>query len=116
MESRLRLLLVTSGLPRPQAQMEIRDQSDSFVARVDLCYPEAGLCIEYDGAQHRVLLAEDNRRQNKLIASGYQVLRFTAADVLQNPERVVALVRGELNGHRRRSFVGKSPVRVAAAG
>lgn len=92
METRLRLLLVLSGLPRPQVQVSL----PGVFARADLYYPDARLVIEYDGATHRTSLAADNRRQNRLIEAGYRVLRFTASDVLGNPAAVVELVRRAL--------------------
>jgi very-short-patch-repair endonuclease len=66
MESRLRLTLVMAGLPRPQAQVTLRD-GRHFLGRPDLYYPEARLCIEYDGDIHRDQLTSDNRRQNRLV-------------------------------------------------
>jgi len=93
METRLRLLLVLAGLPRPQVQVVLRDESGSFLGRPDLYYPEHRLAIEYDGATHRESLASDNRRQNRLLDAGYRVLRFTASDVLGSPASVIGLVR-----------------------
>jgi len=92
METRLRLLLVLAGLPRPRAQVSLRDDFGLFLARPDLYYPDARLAIEYDGATHRASLAADNRRQNRMFDAGYRLLRFTAADVLSAPDSVVALV------------------------
>ena len=51
------------------------------------------LGIEFDGAVHGEWLAEDNRRQNRLLDAGVRLLRFAAADVLGNPISVVAQVR-----------------------
>ena len=96
MESRLRVLLVLAGLPRPQVQVPLRDQSGLFVGRPDLYYPCQRLAIEYDGATHRESLAADNRRQNRLVNAGYRLLRFTAADVLSAPHAIVSLVRQAL--------------------
>ncbi|HEY3084924.1 MAG TPA: DUF559 domain-containing protein [Candidatus Dormibacteraeota bacterium] len=96
METRLRLLLVFAGLPRPKVQVALYDESGSFVARPDLYYPGKRLAIEYDGATHRQSLAGDNRRQNRLIDAGFSVLRFTAADLLKTPIALVALVRRAL--------------------
>ena len=95
MESRLRMLLVLGGLPRPQAQVTIGD-GDEIIGRIDLYYPNERLGIEYDGAVHQGSLAEDVRRQNALLRFGVRLLRFTARDVLGNPESVVSLVRGML--------------------
>lgn len=96
MESRLRMLLVLSRLPRPKAQVEIYDSSGRFAGRVDLYYPEHGLAIEYDGAIHRDSLVQDSRRQNTLIGAGVTLLRFTGADVLGKPDAVVNQVRSFL--------------------
>lgn len=96
METRLRVLLVLAGLPCPVVQAHLVDSDGVFVARVDLCYPTHRLCIEYDGGGHRENLVLDDRRQNRLVEEGYQILRFTASDVYTTPARVVALVREAL--------------------
>ena len=117
METRLRMVLVLGGLPRPKAQVAIHDRDGRFAGRVDLFYEDARLAIEYDGVAHRESLVEDNRRQNALLRAGVTLLRFTAADVLGRPEAVVREVREVLNatsagrrftdGARRRTSAGK---------
>ena len=97
MESRLRMLLVRAGLPRPEAQVTLRDRQGGFVARVDLYYPGARLAVEYDGGQHRDQLTEDNRRQNRLHEIGVTVLRYTAPDLKERPNQVVDQVRTALS-------------------
>lgn len=96
METRLRVLLVTEGLPRPVVQSSLYSDTGGFIARPDLLYPEARLALEYDGATHRTSLVTDNRRQNGLIEAGYRVLRFTAGDINHRPASVVAVVRRAL--------------------
>jgi hypothetical protein len=96
METRLRVGLVLAGLPRPEVQVELRDRSREFIARVDLYYPSHRLAIEYDGSNHRDRLVEDNRRQNAILRAGYTLLRFTAPDVLRTPDATVAQVRAAL--------------------
>jgi hypothetical protein len=96
METRLRWLLIQAGLPRPQVQAELSDASARLLGRVDLYYPEARLAVEYDGGYHRERMVEDNRRQNLLISSGYRVLRFTAADIHNRTDVVIAQVRAAL--------------------
>lgn len=98
METRLRLLIVLAGLPAPIPQVELFDELGEFIARVDLYYPSHRLCIEFDGGQHRDQLTDDNRRQNRIVSAGYEVLRFTSADVLGAPLRVVATIRAALAG------------------
>ena len=95
MESRLRMLLVLAGLPRPKAQVPIYDRWGRFIGRPDLYYEECKLGIEYDGGVHRHSLAEDNRRQNNLLKAGVRLLRFTAP-ALRNPDSVAAHVRAAL--------------------
>jgi len=95
METRLRLLLVLGGLPRPRAQVPLHDERGRFLGRPDLSYPERRLGIEYDGSTHRGSLADDDRRQNRLLDSGYHLLRFTVQDITR-PDAVVALVARQL--------------------
>ncbi len=96
METRLRLLLILGGLPRPKVQVNLHDAQGEFVARADLYYPQRRLAIEYDGATHRESLLEDNRRQNRLLGAGYRLLRFASGDVLRAPGSVISEVRGAL--------------------
>ena len=99
METRVRMLLVLAGLPRPEAQVSLYDDRGEFIARADLYYPGHKLVLEYDGGTHRDRLVADDRRQNALLRAGYRVLRFTAPDVLNAPEALVALVREALQFH-----------------
>jgi hypothetical protein len=93
METRLRMLLVLAGLPRPAAQKSIHDKWGRFLGRPDLYYPDRKLGLEYDGGTHRTSLVDDNRRQNRLLAEGILLLRFTAADIYTRSEAVVEEVR-----------------------
>ena len=96
METRLRWLLLRAGLPTPEVQTDLRDADGRLICRADLYYPAARLVVEYDGANHRERLVEDNRRQNLLMDAGYALLRFTAADINRQPEVVETLVRRAL--------------------
>jgi very-short-patch-repair endonuclease len=99
METRLRMLLVRARLPRPDAQVSIKDDRGRFLGRPDLFYRRQRLAIEYDGGNHRDRLVDDNRRQNRLINAGFRLLRFTAADVYGSPDLVAMQVRqGLVNG------------------
>jgi len=97
METRLRLVLVGAGLPRPQAQVSLHDGDGSFAGRADLYYPDQRLVIEYDGGTHRDSMVADDWRQNRLVDSGFRILRFTAGDVLGDPEAVVRLAQKALD-------------------
>ncbi len=93
METRLRMLLMLAGLPRPEVQVSIRDDQVRFLGRPDLFYRVQRLAIEYDGGNHRDRLVDDNRRQNGLVGAGLRLLRFTAADVFGTPDAVAIQVR-----------------------
>jgi len=96
MESRLRMVLVLGGLPKPKVQVSIHDREGRFVGRPDLYYEDAMLGIEYDGGVHRNSLVVDNRRQNALLDAGVRLLRFTSPDVMREPASVVRQVRALL--------------------
>jgi len=96
METRLRMVLVLGGLPRPEAQVTLYDHEGEFLGRPDLFYPDARLALEYDGGSHRTTLADDNRRQNRLVDAGIRLLRFTAGDIYNHRRSVVTLVRAAL--------------------
>ena len=58
------------------------------------------MIVETDGyAAHRGRQAfeDDRARDNELMASGYDVLRFTQARVANEPDDVVAVVRARLS-------------------
>lgn len=96
METRFRLILVRAGLPRPEVQAALIDQRGEPIGRADLYYASHRLVLEYDGAVHRDKLVEDSRRQNLLVSAGYRILRFSAADVLRNPDGIIKQVRAAL--------------------
>jgi len=99
METRLRLLIVLAGLPTPIPQHVVLDAAGRFVARLDLAYPEDRLGIEYEGDHHRQrsTWTADLQRHNRLRLLGWTVLRFSAADVLGNPDKVLAQIRAALH-------------------
>lgn len=89
MESRLRMVFVLGGLPRPEAQLDVYDD-DGHVARLDLHLD--GVAVEYDGREQRLLkeaFVLDRRRQGRVADLGLEVRRFTSADVYQRPAAAV---------------------------
>ena len=67
--------------------------------RPDMLWREAMLIVELDGhAAHHTAAqrAADERRQTELERLGYTVLRFTARQVRNEPERIVAALRPRL--------------------
>jgi hypothetical protein len=80
MESRLRVLLVTAGLPTPVPQHRVFDRSGRFVARLDLAWPDRQVAVEYDGRWHGApaQFDRDRRRLNALVAARWTVVHVTA--------------------------------------
>lgn len=89
-ESRVRLILVLSGLPEPEINALITDPNGGFLAFGDLVYRAERIVIEYDGWQHERDARQrqhDLRRRELLEAEGWRVIVVTAAD-LKNPTMV----------------------------
>lgn len=66
-----------------------------MIAVVDLLFEQRRVVVEVDGwRSHRShdAFVSDRRRQNKLVAAGYQVLRFTWDDLVNDPDDVVRQV------------------------
>ncbi|MCT9935002.1 DUF559 domain-containing protein [Planotetraspora sp. A-T 1434] len=89
METRLRLLLVRSGLPRPVSQYEIYNDHDLLMGRVDLAYPQMKLAIEYDGEGHERRWLDDVGRQNQIFGEGWMLRRYTKQHVYRAPDLIV---------------------------
>jgi hypothetical protein len=100
-ETRVRLLLHASSLPRPVAQYTVRRPDGGFVARVDFAWPEQKVALEYDGVWHgdAQQVGRDRRRLNELTAAGWTVVFVTAAD-LRDPVALVARVAAALYAPR----------------
>jgi very-short-patch-repair endonuclease len=95
-ETRLRLLLHASTLPRPVAQFSVYDAT-GFVARVDFAWPELRVAVEYEGRWHgeRQNVTRDRRRLNRLTAASWTVIFVTAED-LADPVQLVARIGAAL--------------------
>lgn len=99
LESLLRLLIVLAGLPPPQLQLPVRHPGGTYYA--DMGYRESRLLIEADGRDRHSewrKVGEDFVRQNALVAAGWRVLRFTWAQVLFQPDMVIAAIWAALAG------------------
>ncbi len=93
-ESRLRWQLVSSGLPEPEINVDIRDRRGTFLARGDLVYRRRKVLVEYDGWYHERDAEQRQRdvlRRESLEAEGWRVIVVTSAD-MRHPERIVARV------------------------
>lgn len=93
-ESRLRLILVSGGLPIPETQIKFRD----LRIRVDMGWREWKVAVEYDGVHHwsdRWQRSWDIDRIALLEAAGWSVVRVSAA-MMSRPELILERVRTKL--------------------
>jgi hypothetical protein len=102
METRVRLLLVLAGLPRPEAQLKILDEREKPFARADLGYREQRLLIEYDGSWHFATRRADDRRRDRLRDLGWTVIVVSKEDYYDHPKATIARVRHGLEKAERR--------------
>ncbi|WP_204080362.1 DUF559 domain-containing protein [Mycobacterium riyadhense] len=94
-ETRLRLLLVAAGLPKPETQIEFRD----LHIRVDLGWRGWKVAVECDGIQHwenRYQRSWDIERIALLEAAGWTVIRVSAEMLSRRPAAIVARVTTKL--------------------
>jgi len=99
-ESRLRFHLVQAGFS-VVPQLDVHGPDGRWLARVDLALPLLKIAIEYDGREvheRSDVFVHDRRRQNELVAAGWTVLRFSAAD-LRSPEKLVETVGRVAGGY-----------------
>ena len=83
-EQMLLHVLREHGLPEPERQFSIYDDSGTFVARPDLVYRDMKIAMEYDSYQYHVgneAHVRDSRRRNAMIGIGWLPLVATAEDV-----------------------------------
>lgn len=104
-ESWLRLLMFRGGLPTPELQIEVADESGHVFARADIGYREEKVDIEYDGEEFHGLpwqRARDARRDAKLKALGWKVIRVDAERLRERPWTILTEIETAL--HRRRAY------------
>ncbi len=97
METRTRMVLVLAGLPRPEVQLDVFDDSGIHRGRLDMGYRKSRTGIEYDGERHRDSWEADIRRQNGLREVGWTLLRYTAYDYYRRPGLIVQQVAAALH-------------------
>lgn len=81
-ETWVRLLLIRNGFPRPQTQIEIRDEYGWTVGYADMGWEDVKVVVEYEGADHRTAdrFNKDVRRIECLDELGWIVVRVTKLD------------------------------------
>jgi hypothetical protein len=82
-ETRLRLLIVRAGFPRPQTQLRVYDQYGVLIGEVDMGWRELKIAVEYEGDHHRTsrrVFHKDIKRVDALLEQGWIVIRVTSVD------------------------------------
>jgi very-short-patch-repair endonuclease len=93
LERRFLSLCRRHGLPTPEVNARI----GGFV--VDFLWRDRALVVETDGYRYhrgRAAFEYDHRRQACLIAAGFEVIRFTWSQVVDEPREVIGAVRARL--------------------
>ncbi|MGO1538483.1 MAG: DUF559 domain-containing protein [Leucobacter sp.] len=84
METLLRLELAGIGLDDLDLQVDIYNESHTWIGRFDMVDRERKLIVEYDGEQHRTnrdQYLRDEQRLEEARKAGYQILRVHAEDL-----------------------------------
>lgn len=95
-ESRLRLLMIFSGLPEPVVAHEV--VAAGRRRALDMAYPEWKVAIEYDGRHHverDLQRSEDIERREQLSDEEWKIVTVTGMQ-MWDPERVIGRVRAAL--------------------
>lgn len=89
-ETRLRLVLVDAGLPKPTTQIHVWD-GRYFIARLDMGWERWRVGVGYDGTQHWTDARQRSRdidRIAELDALGWRIVRVSA-DMLRHRPRTI---------------------------
>lgn len=94
-ETLSRLALVRCGIPEPELQVPIHDEA-GLVGVVDMLWAHYRVIGEADGAikyASRQDLLDEKRREDRLRACGFAVVRWMWDEIVESPEVVSARIR-----------------------
>ncbi|HEY9305366.1 MAG TPA: hypothetical protein VIO95_13845, partial [Mycobacterium sp.] len=97
-ETYLRLLLIEAGLPRPQTQIPVIADDETYY--LDMGWEDCMVAVEYDGEHHRTNTRQyrkDIRRLETLQRLGWILIRVIAGD---RPVAILRRVRHALDARR----------------
>lgn len=92
-ETRLRLIFLTSSLPKPEPQVKIADSCGRHIVKADLAYREQKVAMFYDGEGHlqREQRDWDSGVTARLFDEGWLDLRVTAG-MMRDPATILRRV------------------------
>jgi hypothetical protein len=98
-ETRLRLLFIRAGLPRPVTQIPVRNDRGRVVRRIDMGWPQWMVGAEYDGEQHFSdpdEYGKDIIRLEFLAERGWTIVRVSGRQLRFERRAIVARARKAL--------------------
>jgi hypothetical protein len=98
-ETRLRLLFISAGLPRPVAQIPVRNDRGKVVRRIDMGWPQWMVGAEYDGEQHFSDpddYGKDIVRLEFLAEKGWTIVRVSGRQLRYERRATIARARKAL--------------------
>jgi len=82
-ETRVRLLLIRAGFPRPETQIPVYDEYGQLVAELDMGWRDVKVGVDYEGDHHwrsRRSFDRGIRRHAEVTELGWDDVRITAED------------------------------------
>lgn len=82
-ETRLRLVFLRAGFPRPETQIKLYDEYGRIVARLDMGWRDVKVGADYEGEHHRTsrsVFNYDIRRHDVVTELGWNDVRYTIED------------------------------------
>lgn len=97
-ESRLRVMILQAGLPRPEINHALVDSQTGKHLRPDFRFSQQRVILEYQGDYHRTRAQwrKDMTRRSKLEAMGWYVMELNGDD-LDDPQELVSRIAGVLS-------------------
>jgi len=89
------------GLEMPDFELNLGD--DDWIGRVDCVWRSSRLVVELDSESYhgsRSARDADRKRDNRLMATGWRVLRVTWEDLKERPAETVAQIKAALKAGR----------------
>jgi hypothetical protein len=103
METRLRMLIVQAGLPRPEVQWAVQDEQTRTALWLDLAWPDLMIGIEYEGEGSHTepdQVLRDVGRYTGLVDRGWRIYRYTKFEIRRRQDLIV----GQLTRARERAL------------
>jgi hypothetical protein len=99
-EADFRLLILSSGLPRPVFNAQLFDADGIFIATVDAWWQEAGVAAEIDSRAYHLAAADQDRtteRHDKLAAHGILTLHFPPKRIKTDASGIVSELQSAID-------------------